>query len=554
MSDAPSAKPTPRARIFPPRRIPAVIGSALALTAIIFGLILSFPDHAKAAPGGDIHAGRILAIDLAEPAIVRIEFTYQQIVATVDLCPGVTESIHEQPISGLGSGAFISSHGDILTAGHVIDPPQGAFDAFVLQDLAPQIASDLQTKCHIAATPDAVVAFYTNNSGGFSVTYDSPLSKVWLDTSYVGTYSEAKVHDVTSYPLTVTAKSTYQKNDVAIIHVNLNNTLSVPIGNSDDVAPTDTLTILGYPGNGDINHFNSPKPTDFLTESINQVFVSAIKTNDNGGTIIQVGGNVEHGDSGGPALNAQGQIVGVVSFGGQDIPAGTSFFQATSSVAPLLAQAGVDTKPGAMQTQWHTALTDYASTAPGHWHKAVADLTALQTNYPQFKGVKKYLDFATQQAQTEADVSQPLGLDTNTLIGAGLGGLAVILLLTLIIVLVSSRRRSRKKAALAAAEAQKAAALANSYSYGYGAPGGYNAPGGYGPPTNQPPTNMSVGWMTPTTPPSAWQPPTGVQPGSQWPQTPVATATASRPLCVNGHPMQPHEVYCGICGATRAQR
>jgi hypothetical protein len=43
-------------------------------------------------------------------------------------------------------------------------------------------------------------------------------------------------------------------------------------------------------------------PTDLLTLSVNKVTVSVLKTTESGAPVIQVGDNVEPGDSGGSAL------------------------------------------------------------------------------------------------------------------------------------------------------------------------------------------------------------------------------------------------------------
>src|SRR6202022_751076 len=86
--------------------------------------------------------------------------------------------------------------------------------------------------------------------------------------------------------------------DVAIIHVNMSDTPAVQLGDSSGVAQQDELTIIGFPGNADINNKNNP--TQLLTSSVNKIYVSALKENDMSSPLIQVGGNVEHGDSGGP--------------------------------------------------------------------------------------------------------------------------------------------------------------------------------------------------------------------------------------------------------------
>ena len=561
----------------------AIISSALLLTLGLFIILLGTPQSTKAAthPGGNIQNSTILNVDVARPGVLRILTKYDGAQMTIELCQGVTETInYAHAFGALGSGTFISAHGDILTADHVVNPPKAELDIGLLQDLAPQIASDIQTKCHATVSPDEVYATYANNPDLFSTSYPTPATSAWLDISYVGSYSVASVTAAKSYPITVKAVSSVDKNDVAIVHVNLDDTPVVPIGDSDTVSPTDLLTVIGYPGNGDLGAtISSESPNNFLDESINDVTVSALKTNpsSNGG-LIQIGGNVENGDSGGPALNAQGQIVGVVSFGVDNTqPEGTSFLRASSTVSPLLAQASIDTTPGKFQTNWRQALTDYAASTSGHWHTAMKELQAIQQDYPLFNGVLPYLTYAQNQAQNES--TSPInsifsGQNTSFLIGAGLIALAVILVILIVVIISRSNRRAKREAAAASVPAPVLVGAMPTYQQNMGPPqntGAYNNYGYYGgyappaPPTMQPPTPVNASpYPAPTatsTPPnenasaaddaqptaprpSLWAPAQSQAPQAQ----PIRSA-----MCVNGHPMQPYEVYCPICGAARAQ-
>src|SRR5258708_36188304 len=83
----------------------------------------------------------------------------------------------------------------------------------------------------------------------------------------------------------------------------------VRLGNSLNVPQQDNLTILGFPGNGDIA---GQTATDLLTLSGNKVYVSSMKTTNTGAPVIQVGGNAEHADSGGTASDSYGGIVGAL--------------------------------------------------------------------------------------------------------------------------------------------------------------------------------------------------------------------------------------------------
>ncbi|MBF6591476.1 MAG: trypsin-like peptidase domain-containing protein, partial [Ktedonobacterales bacterium] len=319
----------PRARW---RRL-AVAGVALLALTTLFALTA----HAASGPGGDLRNPVILNAQIARPAVVRIFVTYD-IEIDAPLCGSLVGRYSGQS-GGTGSGAFISSHGDILTAGHVVSDPIGD-----VTSAASLIAADLQKSCRKTLTPDEVVGLYVANPNQFTLKYSNQINSVYLSTAYVGLYSVASISAVTAYPFTVSGISPEDQNDVAIIHINLNDSPTLPLGDSANVSPTDTVTEIGFPGNGDLRSLDDlagQKPNNFFTDSVNFLTVSAVKTNDNGGALLQVGGNVEHGDSGGPVLNAAGEIVGVVSFSRSET-ADTHFMQASSSVRPLL--GSLDTK------------------------------------------------------------------------------------------------------------------------------------------------------------------------------------------------------------------
>lgn len=559
--------------------------TATMLIAGFLGLHMIWPHVAlaDAHPGGDVHNPAVLNVDIARPAVMRIEAYYTTSSLTLQLCSGVSETLDSGPVGSLGSGAFISAHGDILTAGHVVSPPKFDLEIFLIQNIAAQISQDIQTKCHQSLSPNQVVLFYENNPNLINATFPAIILKAWLDTSYVGSYSATTVRSAKSYPVTIKALSSFERNDVAIAHIDLEDTPSVTIGDSTAVSPTDHLTIIGYPGNGDANHSaNVPLATDFLTASVNDTFVSAIKTNDNGGVLIQVGGNVEHGDSGGPALTAKGEVVGVVSFGGLDNPDGTSFLQATSSAKPLLTQSGVDMTAGKFQASWRQAMTDFAATTSNHWHTAQTELQALQSSYPLFVGVLPYMTYAQNQAQNETATGSsttttqkgPAGinlsdLSANSLIGIGLIALAGVLLLILIVSLII--RASRRSAPVAIAQAVRvpvgvaagsspnSGPNTNAYppsmpnppsDYGYQ---GYNsAPTGT--PTGQRPAVSTPLTSAPPPPaqPNYWEQASSPQAAPPPPPQAASPSTQSN-YCVNGHPMQAYEVYCTTCGAPRSQ-
>ncbi len=297
------------------------------------------------------------------------------------------------------------------------------------------------------------------------------------------------------------------------------------LGDATTVQEQDQLRIIGFPGNGDVN----TAPNDFLTSSINIINVSSIKNSPGGGTLIQVGGNVEQGDSGGPALDSNGHVVGIVSFGTSTTGGGTSFLRASSSAKQLMQQAGVDTTPSPMQVAWNKAFNDYASTSPGHWHQATSEFQQLLKQYPNFVAVNTFLQYSSQQAQSErqtTSTSTPTASGTSPASNSA-GGVnpayLVILGVVVVFVVVFGGAivfvlRRRKPAPTAATYPQA----------GYGAPATPAYPGSQLPPFAPVPATPPV---QPGQPAAFSQP---GQPGQPVPQTPaypgqMAYPQAARP-------------------------
>jgi hypothetical protein len=422
-------------------------------------------------PGGALNDPVVRAVDVAGPAVVRIITTVSGRVS-LPLC-GVAVTL---PVSGApytlawsGSGAFVSKNGDILTAGHVADIDKAEeLDALYQNTRAAvDIAIALNNNAACLRLPYVVTPTDVANgivpalgiTPTLADTFATPTYYSFQSTSYTGALttsgsSQGRLATLLAAPnlkATRTAFSAFDQDDLALLRVPLTDTPSIQLGDATAVAAQDHLTIIGFPGNGDLDaSLGGLDPSNLLTPSVNVVMVSAIKHNKNGSQLIQVGGNVEHGDSGGPALDDQGHIVGIVSFGGIDAPVGTSFLRSSENARDLLKTNNIDTSPGAFQTAWQRAFADYAATYPGHWRKAAEELNALSASYPDFHAVTPYKAFAATAAQSER--VNGATLTPSPLIIAAVAGGSIVLLVILIALIASAQGRARRRR-LAAAQA-----------------------------------------------------------------------------------------------------
>jgi hypothetical protein len=372
--------------------------------------------------------------------------------------------------------------------------------------------------------------------------YDTPTSRVYLSFAFTGPLSATSFQSIPSTVYSnvdrIEAQSAVNQKDVAIIHVsNMDNMPMVQLGDSSGVQAQDQLTIIGFPGNGDV----STTPTNLLTSSVNTVNVSSIKTTDTGAPLIQVGGNVERGDSGGPALDSTGKVVGIVSFG-IGTQGSTSFLQAGNSARQLVQQLSLNTAPGAFQTAWSKAFNDYSVTSSGHWRKAVQELQQLATTYPQFKGVNRYLVYAQQQAQTEKVAVTPTSTPSSTQASSFLANnwpllaVGVVVVLGVVLFGVVIARGRGKKPALATSKQN------------------YSAPANGAYPFTPPPVNQRPSPSLPQTP-QAYQPqrnpsmPFGPPPAPPVSQPPVWPAPPQ-----SAQPSLPRQANPYAAGTSNAAR
>src|SRR5579859_181369 len=437
-------------------RVMGSMGTLLLLCASLSSLALVSTAQASSAASGGLCTPAKRGVNLALPAVVRITTTYQaQLTYTTG--DGSTVVFPQDgsayTLTTTGAGAFISANGDVLTAYHVVNLPQDSLNPLLLQQAAPDIAQALN-----ASNPSQTVTaadIYNqliNDPQIWQATYQQPQSALYLSSQYTGPASAGSLESLQRYPVTITAQSSPdqpQNTDLAILHVDgLHDLPTILLGDSNQVYQDDTLTILGYPGSADLPASDgSINPANFTTASVNTVTVSAFKTTDTGSQVIQVGGNVEQGDSGGPALDADGQLVGVVSFAASSSsdPIQTSFLHTVNDAKTLVRQAGVNLTQDAFDQRWAAAYDACSSTASGHWHDAYNQYTQMARLYPDFKGVQMYITYTKAQAAHEPLANQGM-----------LPGWAIALIIALVLLVVAlvfillRRRRVRARAGGAA--------------------------------------------------------------------------------------------------------
>ena len=568
---------------------------AMALTSLLaFAPVAGASPATRSAPadGANRHG-----VNLASPAVVRI-------VSEVDgqvICKGCSSGRDITfPLDGgnyalafTGSGAFISSDGYVLTADHVVDYENN--DQIILDFFNQAVAEFAQVSGYSQADAQTIFLQLVNQ-GLITVPTQVMSQKVFLSTAYTGTLSNPA--GVTSYDITrIVANSPVNKQDVAIVKVEAKDMPYLQLAPANSVHVQDTITAVAYPADADTGDFtallsptsggNVNTANSLLTASVNTGQVTGQKTFSDGTPVYETSGLANHGSSGGPVIDTQGRIVGVVDAiavqSGQE-DTRVVYLIPSDVAAQYVRQAGASTG-GQFMDQWTKAINEYDATGPCHFTNAKRDLTNLKNSYPAFGGVTPYLT----DAQSKATASEcPTGPSLGLIAGI-CGGALVLLIIVAVLIFALVRRGKKPQPAVAGAYATAPNAYPQQLPPGAYTPPPVSSPGAAGAytptmpgvgaapyaspqaPTPQPQAYpgqqpQAYGTPAPTPTPTPQQPVQGyAQPQAPTPQPPVqpqapmpqpqpqpqqpGVVPATR-VCANGHAVaDPAAQFCPICGA-----
>ena len=164
--------------------------------------------------------------------------------------------------------------------------------------------------------------------------------------------------------------------DVAVIKIDANNLPTVPLGNSDGLNVNDHIYSVGYPGLANVSRASE------LVATSSDGTISALKNQDYSGTpLIQTNTNINHGNSGGPAFDGAGQVIGIATFGKTE--PGYNFLVPISTAREFVRQAGAEPERGAFDKKWHDALDAFSNEEWSTAHSLLNDVLEMMPNQPE---------------------------------------------------------------------------------------------------------------------------------------------------------------------------
>ncbi|MEU4761689.1 serine protease [Actinosynnema sp. NPDC023794] len=367
--------------------------------------LLAFTAAPAALPAAPVAAAQPsspeeLAAAIARPAIVLITVEWHGWVRdkrTGEVFGGASGYV----VKATCSGAVISPDGHVATASHCVHTgPQGGagalFDA-AIQDLA--AAGRVVDR----ATAKAQLAEHAVAEGADP---DRPVDRA-IQVERMEATGDGPIRDVA--PATVVDLVAPTEGDVAVLKVPRDNLPSLAI-RTDQTAVGTPILAIGYPGSAGAAVDPSLEPSNKNGQ------VSARRTQ-NDQPFYEFSAAATQGMSGGPVVDMDGRIVGLVSQGSPGETQSFNFAAASSTLLDVLAGKDVKVEPGAHDRDYRAALDRYFADDFDGAVEGFDDVLAAAPGHLQ----------ATEYRRLAVDRGGSAGAGSSLLIGFAVlcGGVAV---------------------------------------------------------------------------------------------------------------------------------
>ena len=330
----------------------------------------------------------------------------------------------------MGSGFIVTPDGYVITNAHVVDENDGdTKQGFAEQAFMEILQDDVKTiedAMNRDMTDEEAQAIKEAYSWYYSQTME--VGRIKKEFSVVLGVTGAKGKIV---PLVIPAKIITQGNpipgkDVAILKLQEKHIYpTIRIGDDKEMRVGDPVYVLGYPA---VATFNPLLSTETVSEAtLTKGLVSAKKNMKDGWEVLQIDAAITHGNSGGPVMNEQGEVIGLATFVSVDEQRkqevqGMNFIMPSTIVNEFIDKMKIKPEMSDISLAYEDAMHSFDK---DHYKKALEKFKRVKEMNPSFPFIDSYLSQTQKNIDKGLD-KEPKDMKMYYFIG---GGVVVLLLL-----------------------------------------------------------------------------------------------------------------------------
>jgi len=230
---------------------------------------------------------------------------------------------HREKVTARGSGFIISGNGYVLTNCHVVDEGDAYINRrFILSAfnyVTETNISSIEQEWEVKFTEQQRSLLYQTFANVYSRIVPIELEKVEKKIYVVLNTDDAQGGTTSrDLPAIIIRKGrSMPGKDIAILKIETPFELPViDLAKSNEVPVGEEIFVYGYPNPVSNNEYLSDETV--LEPTLTKGIISAWKKTVNGWPVLQMDAGINHGNSGGPVCNKNGEVIGISTFGSLD--------------------------------------------------------------------------------------------------------------------------------------------------------------------------------------------------------------------------------------------
>jgi serine protease Do len=310
------------------------------------------------------------------------------------LTRGSTSRTKDTPWGVRGTGFIITPDGYIVTNAHVVEKSK---DDLIVEEASSEIQKSINLIVQSIASKytlssddplrseleRAIRSYYVrgwSEDGGIRVISFDPDQKVITALIPVENGIQMTVKKVAADPRIV--GTPIPGKDVAILKIEAGDLPTVQLGDDNNMAQGDQIYIMGFPGDAELDPNEEVGVEATLTAG---KFSRRAQVPGGIWKFIQTDAYITHGNSGGPAFNERGEVIGIATYGG----GGINYLVPMSIAKQFIEEKNIKPRDSELSSRYREALGLYEA---GDYKNAKDLFLKIKEDSAGFPFVQEYID------------------------------------------------------------------------------------------------------------------------------------------------------------------